>query len=115
MARQENVVGSGQIEAVKQRLVWGNGLGGLETLAIAAAEDVGGNHELVATHGRLARDFVGIDINQLDHPIGVRATGGGKQIGHRLPADFHWRAQDVGNEHRHIGATGGFALIIHEP
>jgi len=109
------VVRRGQREAIEQRLISRDRLGRLQALAIAATKDVGGNHELVATHGWLARDLVGIDVNQLDHPIGVRASGGGEQIGDGLPADFHWRAQDLGNKHHNIGAAGGFALIVHKP
>src|SRR5207249_532531 len=41
---EENVVRRGQIEAIEQRLVGSEGFCCLQALAIAAAEDVGGNH-----------------------------------------------------------------------
>ena len=65
MARQEDVIRRGQGEAIEQRLVGGDGLGGFEALAIAAAENVGRDHQLIAAHVGLAGHFVGIDIDQL--------------------------------------------------
>ena len=48
--------------------------------------------------------FVGIDVDQLDHPIGIRAAGGGDQVGDRLAADLHRGGQDIGDEdQRHPG------------
>jgi hypothetical protein len=87
----------------------------LQALAIAAAEDVGRNHELIAAHFRLPGYLVGIDVDQLHHPVGVRAAGRGDQIGDRLPADLHRRGQHVGDERHDIGAAGRFALIVHQP
>src|SRR2546425_1612006 len=115
MTRQKDVVRRGQIEAVEQGLIGSDGFGSLETLAIAAAKDVGGNHQLVAAERRLAGYFIGIDVNQLDHPVGVRAAGGGEQIGDRLPAYLYSRAQDVGNKYHYIRAAGRLALVVYEP
>ena len=47
---------------------------------------------------RLAGHLVGIDVDQLDHPVGVGAAGGGDEVGDRLAADLHRRGQDVGDE-----------------
>jgi len=93
VAGQEDVVRGRQVELVEQRLVGGDGLRRLKALAIAAPENVGGNHQLVAAHGRLARHFVGIDIDQFDDPVRVRAGGGSEEIGDRLSADLHWSSQ----------------------
>src|SRR3989442_14323919 len=115
MTRQKDVVRRWQIEAVEQGLIGSDGFGSLETLAIAAAKDVGGNHQLVAAEGRLAGYFIGIDVDQLDHPVGVRAAGGGEQIGDWLPAYLYGRAQDVGNKYHSIRAAGRLALVVYEP
>ena len=44
VAGKEDVVGVGKIEAIEQRLVGGDGLGSFEAFAVAAAENVGGDH-----------------------------------------------------------------------
>src|ERR1700674_3080252 len=53
VAGEEDVVCRGKREAVKERLVRRDGLGHFKTLAIAAAEDISRNHQLIAAHGRL--------------------------------------------------------------
>ena len=73
------------------------------------------DHELIAAHGRLAGDLVGIDVDQLDHPVGVGAAGGGDQVGDRLSADLHRRGQDVGDEGHDVRAAGRLALVVHQP
>src|ERR1700683_2291596 len=44
MAGQENMVRRGKVEAIEQGLAGSDGLGILQTFAIAATEDGGGNH-----------------------------------------------------------------------
>ena len=67
-----------------------------EALAIAAAEDVLGDGQLVAAQLGLVGHLVGIDVDELDHPVGVGAAGGGDQVGDGLAADVHRRGEDVG-------------------
>ena len=115
VAGQEDVAGVGQGEAVQQRFIGHDRLGGIEVLAISAAEDVGGDHQLVAAHGGLAGDFVGIDVNQLDDPIGVAAAGRGDEVGDGLAADLHGFGQHLRGEGHDVGAAGGFALVVDQP
>src|SRR5277367_4273823 len=89
VTRQEDVIGIGKIEAVKERLVGGDGLGSFEAFAIPAAKNVGGDHQLVAAEVGLAGDFVWVDVDELDDPVGIGAGGGGDQIGDRLAGNFY--------------------------
>ncbi len=76
VAGQEDVIRGGQREAIEKRLVWHECFGSFKTFAVAPAENIGGNHELIAAHFGLRAHFVGIEVNELDDPVGVRATGG---------------------------------------
>src|SRR5713226_3291149 len=73
VAAQEHVIRRGEREAIEQRLVRREGLWRFKTLAIAAAENISGDHELVAAHFGLRAYFVGIEVDELDDPVGVRA------------------------------------------
>jgi len=77
VAGQKNVIGGGEREAVEERLVWREGFRRFETFAVVAAKNVGGDHELIASHFRLRADFVGVKVDELDDPVGVSAAGGG--------------------------------------
>src|SRR5262245_27545910 len=72
--RPKNMIGRRQGETVLERRVWRNRLGLGEALAVPAAENVGGDHELIAPHHRVAADLVRIDVDQLDDPIRVGAA-----------------------------------------
>ena len=91
------------------------GLACLQTLAIASAEDVRGDHQLISTQARLAGDFVGVDIDQLDHPVGVRAAGRGNQVGDRLSADLHRRGQRIRDEDRDVRTSRLLPLVVDQP
>jgi hypothetical protein len=52
----------------------------VKAVQIAAAEDFGVGHELVAAHLRVGI-VVGILVDELDHHVVVRAGGGGKDVG----------------------------------
>src|ERR1700683_3508946 len=54
-----------KIEAVEQGLVRDDGFGRLQTLSVAAAEDIGGDHQLIPTHLGIARDSLRIHIDQI--------------------------------------------------
>src|ERR1700674_5318847 len=75
VAWQEDMIRGGQSESVEQRNVGSNWLGCFQAFAIAAAEDVSRNHQLITAHIRLARDFVGIEIDYFNYPIGIRTAG----------------------------------------
>src|SRR5229473_313310 len=91
------------------------GFGRLQALAVSATENVGRHHQLITPHRRLARHFVGIHVNHLDHPIGVGAAGRSDQIGDRLPTYFHWRAQYIRDESQDIRTAGRLTLVVHKP
>src|SRR6185437_116154 len=86
--RQKDMVRGGQIELVEQRLVGRNRFGRFEALAIPAAEDVHGDRQLVAAHGRVVAHLVRVDIDHLHHPVGVGARRRGDKVGDRLAADL---------------------------
>ncbi len=67
--------------------------GMLEALAVAAAKNIHGNRQLISAQLRLAGNFVGKDVDQFHHPIGIRAGGGGEKIGDRRTADPHRRGE----------------------
>ncbi len=71
----------------------------LEALAVPAAENIHGNRQLISAHLRLAGNFVRVNVDQLHHPIGIRAAGGGVQIGDGRAADPHRRGQHTGAEY----------------
>src|SRR5216684_48931 len=50
MAGEEHVIGGGKREAIEQRLVRRQSFWCFKTLAVAAAENVGGNHQLITAH-----------------------------------------------------------------
>src|SRR4249919_2592615 len=75
MAGQKDVVRGGKRKLVRKRLVRFDRLRRLEAFAIAAAEDVAGNHELVSTELWLRREFVGVDVDELHDPVCVGTAG----------------------------------------
>jgi len=115
VAGQKNVVCGWQGELVEEGLAGGDWLGVFEALAVAAAEDVGGDHELVAPHLWLAGYFVGVDVDDFDDPVGVGSAGGGDEIGDGLAADLYRSGEGVGGEDGDVSAPGGFALVVGEP
>lgn len=71
------MVGYRQGEFVGEGFACFDGAGGFEAFAVTAAEDVGGDHELVAAHFGLAGNLVGIEVDEFDDPVGIGAGGGG--------------------------------------
>ena len=51
--------------------------------AVAAADHVHGDGELIAAELGLLRILVGIDVDQLDHPVAVGAAGRGDEVDER--------------------------------
>ena len=68
---EEDVVGVGEHEFISERRVGGDGFGFGETGAIASAEDVHGDGELVASEVGLAGDLIGVEVDEFDDPVGV--------------------------------------------
>ena len=95
VTRQKDMVRRRQSKAIKQRFVRHDRLWRFQTLPIASAENVGRDHQLKAAHGRLHSDFVAIDIDQFDHPIGITAAGRGDQVRDRLSANLQRRPHYV--------------------
>src|SRR5262249_52276933 len=60
-------------------------------------------------------DFVGVDVDELDDPVGVGSAGGGDEVGDWLTADLDRRGEDLGGEDQDVGAARGFALVVGEP
>ena len=83
----------------------------LEALAIASPKNIHGNRQLISAHLRLAGNFVREDVDQLHHPIGIRAAGGGEEIGNRRAADPNRRGEHRALVCQHIGTVGHRALI----
>ena len=71
----EHMVGVGQSKLIRQRRVGSDRSGLVEAFAIAAAQDVHCHRQLIATQVRMYRNLVWIDIDQLDYPVAVGATG----------------------------------------
>src|SRR5439155_999051 len=63
----------------------------------------------------VAGDLDGVDVDQLDHPVGVGTARGRDQVGDGLPANPHRRGQCVGEERHDVRPAGGLALVIDEP
>ena len=70
------------------------------------------DHELVAAQLGLAGDLVGVDVDQLHHPVRVGSARRGHQIRHRLAGDLQRRVQRLGDEADHVGASRGLALVV---
>ena len=115
VARLKHVVRGRQSELVRQRLVRCDRLGMLETLAVAAAEDRHRHGQLIAPHLRRRRHLVGIDVDQLHHPVAVTAAGGGLQVDLRRAGDAQRRGQRFADVSQHVGAAVDEALVVHQP
>src|SRR5438552_1327841 len=87
VAREEHVVRRRQDELVAQRLVRRDRFRCFEAFSIPPAEDIHRDAELITSQLRLARDVVWIDVDQLDHPVGVGAARGGDEVHNRSSAD----------------------------
>src|SRR5215469_10502803 len=69
VSRQEHMIGIWQGEAIDQWLAALNGLGILQAFAIAPAENIRRDHQLIASHPRLGGYFIWIYVNQFYNPV----------------------------------------------
>ncbi len=104
-----------QSELVEQRGVRLERLGMLEAGSVAAAEDVHGNRKLVAVHSQRGNSVVGEDIDELHHPVAVRAGGGGLEVDLGHAADAHGFGQDLGLVGEDVRSTLNKALVLDQP
>ncbi len=109
------MIRGGQVESIQQRLVCGDRLRRLQAFAIAPAENIRRNHQLIPAHRRLPRHLIRIHVDHLHYPIRIRPARRRHQIRHRLPADFHRRRQHLRRKHQNIRPSRSLPLIIHEP
>src|SRR5581483_4374805 len=100
---QENVVRSRQSEPIEQRLVWRNRFRTLQRLAIASAENISRNHQLVSAHFLISCDLIRIDVDQLHDPIRICSARRSHKIRNRLAAYLHWLGEHVGRKRQNIG------------
>ena len=113
--RLEDMVRIGQGEAVALHLPPPNRIRMLEAVPIPPAENIRRDRQLIAPHLRLARHFIRKHIDQLHHPIRIRARRRRHQIRNGRAADPHRRFQLGGLINKHIRAVGGRPLIRHQP
>ena len=59
--------------------------------------------------------FVGIDVNQLHHPIGIGPAGGSHEVRNRLSANVYWSREHFAGIGEHIGPARGLALVVDQP
>ena len=86
-----------------------------EAVAIAAAEDVGPDRQLIAAELGLGGVDVGVDVDQLDHEVAVRAGRAGHQVDHRRALDPHRRGEHGGDIAQDVGPAFHEALVAHQP
>jgi hypothetical protein len=69
MTGEKDVIRGRKSKVIGECNVRLEGLGLLEAFAVAPAEDVGCNHQLVSTHLRLLRHLIGVNIDKLHYPV----------------------------------------------
>src|SRR5260370_42639245 len=72
---QENMIVGGKADLVVRHRIRNDWRGFLQAVAIAPAQDIARDHQLVSAHLRICCILFGIDVNQLHDPVAVRATG----------------------------------------
>ena len=87
----------------------------LERTAVATAQDVARDHQLVAAHGAALLTAVRIDVDELHDPVGVGARRGGEERGGDIARDGEIGLERRGLPSEHVGAAVDEALVAREP
>src|SRR5215472_3261362 len=93
MALEERVVCAMQAELEFLECVSGDGFRVFVALAVAAAEDFVNDHQLSSGHFA-QRGVGGVNVDELDDPVGVSSGGRGEEIGYDVAGDGHWVVED---------------------
>src|ERR1700683_4928821 len=115
MPWQEHVVDVRQRKAITLRHVGWNGGWVLETVPIAAAEDIQGDRKLVPTHWRIRWIQRRIDVDNLYYEIPIASRGDGPNIGDRNALHANRGGEHRGLVDQYVGATVNETLIRHQP
>ena len=119
MAATEGVVDIGHHPLHLFHLARSEGFGLGKAVAEPAAHGFAAHQLLIAAHVdpggiRLGIGIIfGIDIDQLDHPVGIGAAGGDEEGGGERAGEGHVGIEHIGLVGEHVGAGGGEALIFH--
>ena len=113
--RQEHVAHIGQPESVGQDLPRLDRLRVCRVQPVTATEDVGREHLLIAAEFRVVGNFIGPDVDDLYHPIGVASGGGCKQAGNWLAGNPERLFERFGLIDQNVRTGSGMALVINEP
>src|ERR1017187_3939933 len=108
-----------QVDGVFQNFVRGDGFGALEARAETGAQDFVGDDQLEAGHvgvrGWVVGGVLGVNVDQLDGPIGVGAGGGSVKFGDDVTGDMDGVSERVGLPGENVGAMIDEALVLHQP
>ena len=115
VAGGKDMVHMRQAELVVQRLAGRQRRRGVEAMHIAAPVNLDADRQLHPRRLGPCRAFIGINVDQLDHPVAVGAAGGGKQVDQRLPGDMGGLGERFGNEADDIGSVSDEALVADQP
>ena len=118
VSRTKDVANIRHCEGDLRLLAGDERLGFVEAIPEFAAKWLAANHLLVTAHAHLGRIrigigiVVGINVDQLDHEIRIRAARG--NFKHRLnrACDGHVLFERAGLINEHVGAPGGEALVM---
>ena len=115
VALEKAVVGPVEVDREIRDPVGDERLGLFEARPEPAAKDLVGDHQLVSAHRRLGRVILGIDVDELDHPVAVRAAGRGEQAGGDPPGDRDVLGERLRLPAQDVRPQVGEALIADEP
>ena len=108
------MVAVAQADRVGRDFVRDDGLGLAVAVAEARAEDLAGDHVLVAAE-RGVGVIVGVDVDQLHDPVGVAAAGRGEEVCDDVAGDRELLLEGLGLPGQHVGTAVDEALILGLP
>ena len=104
-----------QVHRERRHRVRGNRRRHGPALPVPAAHDVGVRHQLVAAPRRVARHAVRVHVDQLHHPVRVRARRLREQVRGHVAGDYHIVGEHVRAPRQHVGPVVHEPLVLHEP